>query len=93
LPSPAMPYARRAACVALVPYNWCTLLPLRTNKCAARHSEVPDELSGSDGLGSSREISKKKCERAGGTRFLTPLFTVWRKRERRAASVPDAIPQ
>jgi len=44
-------------------------------------------------LGSSREISKKKCERAGGTRFLTPLFTVWRKRERRAASVPDAIPQ
>ena len=43
------------------------LLPLRTNKCAARHSEVPDELSGSDGLGSSREISKKNLP-------LEPVF-------------------
>ena len=52
------------------------LLPLRTNKCAARRYEVPDYLSGSNGLGSRCEISKKMSTLAAEYVFFTPLFTV-----------------
>ena len=52
------------------------LLPLRTNKCAARGYEVPDYLSGSNGLGSRCEISKKIVNPRREDVFFTPLFTV-----------------
>ena len=68
------------------------LLPLRTNKCAARGYEVPDYLSGSNGLGSRCEISKKMSNPQGGTRFFYPPFhSVCVARG--PSTVPDARPQ
>ena len=89
LPSPAMPYARRAL-------RWypTTVPSYHLELISALLVTLKSQTSSLGRMGwVAAAKSQKKNVNEGGTRFLTPLFTVWRKRERRAASVPDAIPQ